>query len=77
MQTNSANGVKGCLIWVKNGLKSRYMFRVYNPDHTFADYELRHSDLQIIIDDEDAEFYLTKEGKLILDHSRKTLGIES
>lgn len=71
---HSANGMKGCLIWVVDGLRSRHMFRVYNNNGTFIDYEIRHSDLQVVIDDEDAEFYITKDGNCVLDHSRKTLG---
>jgi hypothetical protein len=75
MDVSDANGVKGSLIWVMDGLHSRYMFRVYDCS-TFKDYEIYHFDLQVIIDDEDAEFYITDDGKCILDHSRKTLGIE-
>jgi len=75
MEVSDANGVRGCLIWIMDGLKSRHMFRVYNSD-TFTDYEIHHTDLQIIIDDEDAEFKLTEDGEWILDHSDKTLGKE-
>jgi len=78
MRMSNANGVKGCLIWVQSGLNSRYMFRVYHPEDKskFHDYEMHHYDLQIIIDDEDAEFKLTEDGEWILDHSDKTLGRE-
>jgi len=74
MKVSDANGVTGYLIWVMDGLKSRHMFRVYNDD-TFTDYEIHHSNLEIIINDEDAEFYISS-GRCVLDHSKKTLGIE-
>lgn len=70
------NGVKGSLIWVMDGLHSRYMFRVYDDNFNFNDYELRHSDLQITIDDKDAYLYIAEDGTCILDHSPQTLGKE-
>jgi len=75
MEVSDANGVRGYLIWIVDGLRSRHVFRVYNAD-TFTDYEIHHSNLQIIIDDEDAEFYISSGGRCVLDHSEKTLGIE-
>lgn len=33
-----------------------YMFRVYNPDFTFVDYEILHHDLEVTIVDRDAVF---------------------
>jgi len=76
MRSENANGVKGCLIWVKDGLHSRYMFRVYDDDFNFNDYELHISDLQITIDDKDAYLYIAEDGTCILDHSPQTLGKE-
>jgi len=52
------------------------MLRVYTKNHkSFVDYELHHSDLSVIIDDEDAYFYQHKD-RMILDHSPATLGRE-
>ena len=70
IKVKQANGITGCLLrvgWVT------WVFRVYNEDKTFTDYDLHHSDLNITIADEDAYFYTSKD-KNILDHSPKTLG---
>lgn len=67
MKPKSANGVEGHLIYTQNG---KYIFRVYDADHNFVDYALQHSDLCIIINDEDAYFYLNS----VLDHAPATLG---
>ena len=67
----SANGVKGVLIRV-NG---ETMFRVYDADHNFVDYDLHHSDLCVTINDPDAFFY-QDEFNDILDHAPTTLGKE-
>ena len=69
MKPKSANGVTGHLIYTLNG---KYMFRVYDAEHNFVDYDLQHSDLCVTIIDEDAYFYLNS----ILDHAPATLGVE-
>lgn len=69
MKPKSANGVQGHLIYTQNG---KYMFRVYDSEHNFVDYDLQHSDLCVTICDEDAYFYLNS----VLDHAPKTLGVE-
>jgi len=54
-----------------------YVFRVYGVDHSFRDYELIHSDLEIEIVDEEATFYDAEEGyDARLDHSPRTLGCD-
>jgi len=54
-----------------------YVFRVYGADHSFRDYELFHSDLEVEIVDEEATFYEAEEGEQgRLDHSPRTLGHE-
>ena len=50
------------------------MFRIYDKDHNFTDYDLFHHDLDITIEDDDAEFVENDEGKKYLDYSRQTLG---
>jgi hypothetical protein len=67
MTPKPANGVKGYLIYTQC---EKYMFRVYDDEHSFVDYDLRHSDLCVTICDEDAYFYLN----LSLDHAPATLG---
>jgi len=69
-KVTSANGVTGCLIYTGED----YKFRVYDADHNFKDYDIRHCDLSLTIVDSDAEFYEYDDGTLILDHSRETLG---
>ena len=72
MKPTSANGVEGVLLYSFDG---NYSFRVYHNDHTFTDYQLRHSDISITIVDEDAYFYKHADGTYSLDHSPNTLGI--
>jgi tRNA splicing endonuclease len=69
MKPVSANGVEGHLIYTHGG---KYMFRVYDAEHNFVDYDLQHSDLCVTICDEDAYFYLNS----VLDHAPATLGHE-
>jgi hypothetical protein len=71
-QIKPAKGLRGHLIYSGNG---DYYFRVYDKDHNFVDYVVRHSDLTVIIDDDDATLY-EDEFSTILDHSPATLGIE-
>lgn len=68
MKPKSMNGTKGVLL-INDG---EIVFRVYNFDKTFTDYELRHSDLQVIISDDDAYVWETPNG-LCIDHSPNTL----
>ena len=71
MKPVSANGVSGHLISVEG----RTMFRVYDQDHNFTDYDLYHSDLEVTITDPDAYFY-RDEFTDRLDHSPETLGLD-
>jgi hypothetical protein len=71
-QIKPAKGLRGHLIYSGDG---DYYFRVYDKDHNFVDYVVRHSDLTVIIDDDDATLY-EDEFSTILDHSPATLGIE-
>ena len=70
MKTKSANGVTGHLIQIFTG---QTVFRVYDDNHNFVDYDLRHSDLTVTINDEDAYFY-RDEYSDALDHAPETLG---
>jgi hypothetical protein len=72
MTAKSANGVEGQLIYTAMG---KYMFRVYDKDYNFVDYDLAHSDLGVIIKDVDAFLYQDGNGN-VLDHSPETLGIK-
>ena len=66
----SAKGVRGHII---DSFDGAYYFRVYDADHNFVDYDLRHCDLTVIIDDDDAFLY-DDEFSTRLDHSPGTLG---
>jgi hypothetical protein len=71
-RTRPAKGLRGHLIYSSDG---DYYFRVYDKDHNFVDYAVRHSDLTVIIDDDDATLY-EDEFSTRLDHSPATLGIK-
>lgn len=73
MQTISANGVEGCLIYAH--VLDKFLFRVYDADYNFKDYDILHNDLVVVIKDADAFFYEGANGDLHLDHSPATLGI--
>ena len=70
-QTKSANGVRGHLLSLVDGT---IIFRVYDTEYNFVDYDLHHSDLCVTIDDPDAYFY-QRDGQDILDHAPMTLGM--
>lgn len=72
MKSKPAKGLRGHII---DSFDGTYYFRVYDADHNFTDYDLRHCDLTVIIDDNDAFLYENGEQKT-LDHSPDTLGIE-
>jgi alpha-D-ribose 1-methylphosphonate 5-triphosphate synthase subunit PhnI len=77
-KTSLARGTRGFLLRsVDDAGCSRYFFRAYGADHSFRDYELIHSDLEIEIVDEEATFYDAEDGRAArLDHSPRTLGRE-
>ena len=72
-QTKSANGVRGHLLNLVDGT---IVFRVYDDNHNFVDYDIHHSDLCVTITDSDAYFY-RRDDQDILDHAPMTLGIEN
>ncbi len=69
------NNLKGKKAVVINGLDGQSVIRIYDDSVSegFTDYELWHSDLSIIIDDEDTQVKKTKTGWAI-DYSKETLG---
>ena len=69
--SQSANGVSGHLLRLGNG---DVVFRVYDQDHNFVDYDLAHNDLTVTIHDADAFFY-RDEYRDVLDHAPETLGL--
>lgn len=72
-EEESASGVSGVLCKDSEG---NYFFRVYHSGDSFTDYELRHDDLPVTIDqDALASFYRLHDHN-VLDHSPKVLGLE-
>ena len=71
--TQSANGVEGHLIY--SAILDTYMFRVYNADGDFVDYDIAHCVFCVTINDPDAYFYCRGD-RDVLDHAPATLGIE-
>jgi hypothetical protein len=74
MKIKDANGVQGVLLnpYHPDG---KWVFRTYNDDGTFSDYDLCHSDLCVTINDFDATLYEDVDGFNRLDHSPEALGI--
>ena len=74
MKATSAQGLTGFILDTFDGVR---VFRVYEKDSTaYKDYELRHGDLAVKIEDADAVLYELDNGKNLLDYSPETLGIE-
>lgn len=71
-----ANGVKGCLIRCigdQNLKLDRYLFRVYDDEYGFIDYEISHHDIELVIDDHSAAFRKIG-GKYYLDYVPEDIG---
>ncbi|RYZ89216.1 MAG: hypothetical protein EOP06_09660 [Proteobacteria bacterium] len=70
MGNKSAKGLVGFLLGDDT-------FRVYDKDDRskFTDYTIRHNDLQVVIEDDDAFIY-EKNSEHVIDYSQKTLGRE-
>jgi hypothetical protein len=73
VRMRSAAGVKGGLV---RTVDSQILFRLYHDAERFTDYEIRHPDLSVTIDETElAAFYTGEKGNL-LDHSPEVLGLE-
>jgi hypothetical protein len=69
----NANKQKGIILRSLDGSPS--LFRIYGKKGSFKDYEIIHNDIQVQIQDDDAEFLESIDGEtFLLDHSRQTLG---
>lgn len=69
----SATGVEGHLLYCH--VEDTYQFRVYEKDHKFTDYDIKHCDLLVTITDKDASFYQVNNDTFILDHDPETVGL--
>jgi hypothetical protein len=70
-QVTDAKGLSGLLC---RSIDGHYFLRV-DTETGYIDYEIRHDDLQIKIEDDLAACYET-EGNYILDHSPQVLGLK-
>lgn len=68
----SASGMKGVLI----RSLGTFLFRVYHADDTFTDYEIRHDDLSVTIDQDSLAAFYTDGQRHVLDHAPEVLGLE-
>jgi hypothetical protein len=73
MKLNEPTPAKGLRGHIIDSFDGTYYFRIYDKNHNFTDYDLRHVDLAVIIDDDDAFLY-ADEFSAKLDHSPPTLG---
>ena len=72
-EVTPAAGVRGVLISTFDG---PMMFRVYHDRECFTDYEIRHDDLSVTIDEDTlTAFYKVGEHN-ILDHCPQVLGLK-
>lgn len=62
--TKPATNIKGYIIRVGD----TYMFRVYDANYDFIDYDILHYDLEVEILDPDATLYTSEFGQY-LDHA--------
>jgi hypothetical protein len=72
-QVTPAAGVRGILIRTFGG---KIAFRVYTGDGEFIDYDIRHDDLSVTIDDDELAAFYRVDGHDILDHSPQVLGLK-
>lgn len=73
VEITSATGVEGHLLY--RHVDDTYLFRVYDKDYKFIDYDIKHCDLLVKIIDEDATFYKVNNDTFMLDHNPETLGL--
>lgn len=71
-EESSAADVKGFLCKSSSG---GYFFRIYESDGSFADYDLRHDDLEVTISSEAMASLYHRGADRILDHSSEVLGL--
>jgi hypothetical protein len=68
---HKANGVKGCLLRLMTNPET-YVFRVYDDEYGFIDYDISHHDLDLVINDDTAAFCKIN-GKYYLDYIPEVL----
>jgi hypothetical protein len=66
-----AIGVRGVLI--RSGFDDRILFRVYDHEHNFVDYEITNHDCEVVIIDPSAALIRNDAGDF-LDYTREVMG---
>ncbi len=67
-----AQGVRGFLI--RSALNDQILFRVYDQDHNFVDYEITNYDCEVEIVDPDAALIRNDAGDF-LDYTAESMGV--
>jgi hypothetical protein len=67
-----AFGTKGFLI--RSGVDDQILFRVYDKDHAFVDYEITNHDCEIVIIDPSAALIRNDAGDF-LDYTAESMGV--
>lgn len=67
-----AIGVRGMLI--RSGFDDRVLFRVYDPEHNFVDYEITNHDCEVVIIDPSAALIRNDAGDF-LDYTAESMRI--
>lgn len=75
-EEESASGVSGVSGVLCRDIEGDFFFRVHHADGSFTDYELRHDDLPITIDQEAFASFYRLHDHSVLDHSPEVLGLE-
>lgn len=70
MKTLTAKGTKGFLL---RSFNNRCIFRTYNEQGEFKDYDILHHDLEITIDSDDALLFEDRDNNFI-DYTPEVLG---
>ena len=69
-----AIGQRGCLIRTGGPTGYEIMFRVYDSDHNFVDYEITNHDCEVVIIDPDAALIRNEAGDF-LDYTDESMKV--
>lgn len=69
-----AIGVRGCLIRTGGPTGDEIVFRVYDSEHNFVDYEITNHDCEVVIIDPDAALIRNEAGDF-LDYTDESMTI--
>ena len=67
-----AIGVRGMLI--RSGFDNQILFRVYDHEHNFVDYEITNHDCEVVIIDPSAALIRNEAGDF-LDYTAESMGV--